>query len=219
VFEYFERSGLELVLAHHPLPDPFQSAHHCYLLIEGETPTAEEEERFQNTLMEVLEEGMIDDAVVAQSSKQAGELFALRELIAEVANIHHSPHKNDISVPVRALPPFLNELRALYQERFPEYRSVIFGHVGDGNLHINVLKPEGVEKDAFFAECHALDEAIFSVVERYQGSISAEHGVGLLKKPYLHYSRTSAEIELMRQIKRAFDPENLFNPGKIFSCD
>ncbi|HEY5933152.1 MAG TPA: FAD-linked oxidase C-terminal domain-containing protein, partial [Kofleriaceae bacterium] len=89
-------------------------------------------------------------------------------------------------------------------------------HVGDGNIHINVMKPDDLEPAAFFAKTGAADHAVFALVERHGGSISAEHGIGLVKKPYLHYSRTPAEISLMKTVKRALDPENLMNPGKIF---
>jgi len=216
VFEYFERSGLELVTAHSSLVDPFKEAHPCYLLIEIEAPHAEERQRFEELLSSFLETGVISDAVLSESSKHSQDLMSLRELIGEMANKHHVPHKNDISVPVPEIPAFLHDLRELFTKKYPQYPSIIFGHVGDGNLHVNVLKPESMEAGAFFKQCETIDQDLFTIVAAAQGSISAEHGVGLLKKPLLHLSRTPEEIDLMRAVKQVFDPAGILNPGKIF---
>lgn len=216
VFEYFERSGLELVLAHTSLSDPFQKKYPCYLLIEVEAAAQESREHFEELLSEFLQSGTISDAVFGESSKHTADLMSLRELIGEVANKHYVPHKNDISVPVTEIPDFLRMLRELFQNRYPNYRSIIFGHVGDGNLHVNVLKPEGADSHEFFKNCEAIDADLFSVVSKLKGSISAEHGVGLLKKPFLHLSRSTKELSLMRSVKEVFDPLGILNPGKIF---
>lgn len=216
VFEYFERGGLELVTAHTTLVDPFQESHPCYLLIEIEAPSEQERVQFEQILGSFLESGVITDAVFSESSKHSQDLMGLRELIGEVANKHHVPHKNDISVPVPEIPAFLHDLRSLLSQKYPQYRSIIFGHVGDGNLHVNVLKPAEMSSAEFFTACEKIDQDLFSLVATLQGSISAEHGVGLLKKPFLRLSRTHEEIELMRAVKRVFDPAGILNPGKIF---
>ncbi len=216
VFEYFERSGLELVTKHTQLTDPFQSPYPAYLLIEVEAPTQKEIEVFEGILGEFLEDGSVSDAVFASSTKQTQDLMGLRERIGEVANSHYVPHKNDISVPVPSMPEFLAELQIIFSKNYSNFASIIFGHVGDGNLHVNVLKPEDLATDEFFKLCEDIDRDLFDLVKKYQGSISAEHGVGLLKKPFLEWSRSRREIDLMRSIKSGFDPDNIMNPGKIF---
>lgn len=215
LIEYFERSGLELVVQHRPLKDPFTEAHPVFLLVEAECQDPKERERFEASLAKLIEQGILADVVVAASVKQRADLMALRELIGEVANKHYVPHKNDISVPIAAIPGFVKKLSSLSGNIYSGYQTVVFGHIGDGNLHVNVLKPEEMSSEIFFTKCDELDRALFEIVKEFKGSISAEHGVGLLKKPFLLYSRTREEIELMRMIKRAFDPKGILNPGKI----
>jgi FAD/FMN-containing dehydrogenase len=142
--------------------------------------------------------------------------MAIRDLVSETLSQHYTLHKNDISVPVASIPEFVQELHTSVAATYPLFKVVIFGHVGDGNLHVNVLKPTGLSDKEFWQQCHEADHTIFNLVQRYRGSISAEHGVGLLKKDFLEYSRTPVEIVLMRQIKGAFDPYGIMNPGKIF---
>ena len=153
---------------------------------------------------------------MSESSAQAQELMNLRDLISETLSDNYTIHKNDISVPVSTIPAFLHELHAIINTAYPALRVVVFGHVGDGNLHINVLKTDAISDHDFWSGCHEADHKIFSLVQRYRGSISAEHGVGLLKREFLHYSRTEAEIALMQGIKGVFDPNGVMNPGKIF---
>jgi FAD/FMN-containing dehydrogenase len=142
----------------------------------------------------------------------------LRDLISETLSTHYTIHKNDISVPVTAIPTFVKELHTSIGAAYPDFKVVIFGHVGDGNLHVNVLKPAGLEDKDFWDLCHEADHTVFATVQRYKGSISAEHGVGLLKRDFVHYTRSSAEIQLMQGIKRVFDPHGIMNPGKVFPC-
>ena len=104
---------------------------------------------------------------------------------------------------------------ALLKKEYPEYKVVWFGHVGDGNLHINILKPEKASDDEFIKNCERVNTLLFSKIKEFEGSISAEHGVGLLKKSHLHYSRSNEEIEHMKQIKKTFDPHHIINRGKI----
>jgi FAD/FMN-containing dehydrogenase len=117
---------------------------------------------------------------------------------------------------VRSLSAFCDDLERLFAEAFPTFQICLFGHVGDGNLHINTLKPESLSLEEFVRHADAADERVFSLVQRHGGSIAAEHGIGLLKKPYLHYSRSVVEIAMLRDVKRALDPKNILNPGKIF---
>ena len=216
VIEYFERNALELVSAHTGLPDPFRVAASAYIVLEVETPEAATREAFQAAVMRLIEEGIVADAVLAESEKHRQNLMGLRERISETIGRTRVPHKNDIAVPIAAIPAFVERYRSMMQRRFPAFEVILFGHVGDGNLHLNVLKPDTLTVSEFFEGCDAIDEETFKIVEEYSGSISAEHGVGLLKKKYLGYSRSQEEIRLMRELKAAFDPNGILNPGKIF---
>jgi FAD/FMN-containing dehydrogenase len=155
------------------------------------------------------------DGTMAQHGAQAAELWALREGISESLSATGLPHKNDVSLPIAKLEAFCGELDAVFASRYPDWEICLFGHIGDGNLHINVMKPDAMDKAEFLAKTKRADHDIFTLVKKHDGSISAEHGVGLLKKDYLSYSRAPEEIALLRAIKRALDPENLLNPGKI----
>jgi FAD/FMN-containing dehydrogenase len=104
----------------------------------------------------------------------------------------------------------------LLKDKYPSFEIALFGHVGDGNLHLNILKPTGMKDEDFFASCKTVDPLMFSLIQKYHGSISAEHGIGLLKKDFLGFSRSQSEIDYMKQIKKVFDPKGIFNPGKVF---
>lgn len=216
VFEYFSQRALAPALAHGKLAAPLKTLGPHYALIEIERGSMESSEGFEEHCMAMIERGLVTDAVVAQTRTQADLLLRYRELIPETLSTHLSPHKNDISLPIAAIPEFLKELDTLIAVRYPGIEVVIFGHIGDGNLHVNVLKPSTCAQADFFKQCHEVDGEVFALVQRFRGSISAEHGVGLLKKDFLHFSRSANEIALMRSIKRAFDPHNILNPGKIF---
>jgi FAD/FMN-containing dehydrogenase len=114
------------------------------------------------------------------------------------------------------VPGFLQEIDAVVTEHYPDFEIIWFGHIGDGNLHLNILKPEDMANEDFFEKCQQVNKWVFEIVERYQGSVSAEHGVGMTKKPYLQYTRSEAEIAYLRGIKKVFDPNGIMNPGKIF---
>jgi FAD/FMN-containing dehydrogenase len=139
----------------------------------------------------------------------------IRDLISETLSMNYTLHKNDISVPVPAIPAFLHELHESIAKAYAGFNVVVFGHVGDGNLHVNVLKPTEMTDEIFWKSCHDSDTTIFTTVQRFKGSISAEHGVGMLKRDFIHFSRTAEELEIMRGIKAVFDPMNIMNPGKV----
>ena len=126
------------------------------------------------------------------------------------------PYKNDISVTISQVPRFLTETDAILKKNYPDFQVVWFGHIGDGNMHINVLKPKELSREKFLERCAGVNDLLFGVIKNLGGSISAEHGVGLVKKPYLSFSRSPAEISMMRGIKKVFDPDSIMNPGKIF---
>jgi FAD/FMN-containing dehydrogenase len=211
-YEFFTHACLERVRRHRTLRPPFEAAHGCYVLLEleGADDTALEE-----TLGMLFEEGLVEDGVLAQNSEQAAELWAWRESISESLSATGLPHKNDIALPVASLEPFCNELTSIFSARYPGWEICLFGHIGDGNLHVNAMKPEGMEKDDFLRQTAAADETLFTLVRRFNGSISAEHGIGMLKRPYLGFSRAPDELALLRAIKQAMDPKDLLNPGKL----
>lgn len=217
LFEFLEESGLSLVLKHHKLTRPFQGQYPAYAAIEIDSGRIGAREKFEEILSDLIEKEIIADVAISESSKQYNELMALRELIGESANQHYSVHKNDISVAVSEVPAFVVAIKGLLAKEAAEFESVIFGHIGDGNLHVNILLPKEIDRQSFWAKCKELDKLVFALVQQFKGSVSAEHGVGLLKKPYLGYSRSDAEIDIMRGIKKLLDPNNILNPGKIFN--
>ena len=213
-FEFLTGHGLRHVLAH-GVSNPFDQVHPWYVLAEYDAADEAAEAAGLAVFEEAMERGWVLDGVLANSREQAAQLWRLREGITE-ATARWRPYKNDVSVRVAAMPAFLAEAQRLLGEAYPDFEVVWFGHIGDGNLHINVLQPEGVADDEFLRQCAHVTELLAGVLQRHGGSISAEHGVGLLKKPYLGSTRTTAEVALMRAIRRAFDPNGIMNPGKIF---
>ena len=222
-FECFDQGGLVHVLEHRGSEGrgPFEEPSPQHALIEVEVPTKGEGPREHTTdaLMECLadaqEASEITDAVLAQTPQQAKDLWALREDISE--SLHsHAPHKADVTLPLSRMPAFLEAWSERKAEHLPDVEAVVFGHIGDGNVHLNLLTPPDVEPAEFRARCKAFDQHTYGLVRDNGGSISAEHGIGLLKRDHLHYSRDATEVAMMRAVKQALDPNGLFNPGKIF---
>ena len=213
-FEFLTERGLHHVLAH-GASNPFDAVHPWYVLTEYDAADEDDEAAGLAVFEHATERGWVLDGVIANSQEQAGQLWRLREGITE-ATARYRPYKNDVSVRVAAMPAFLAEAQALLGEAYPDFDVVWFGHIGDGNLHINVLQPDGSDDDEFLRQCAHVTELLAGVLKRHGGSISAEHGVGLLKKPYLGSTRSAEEIALMRAIRAAFDPNGIMNPGKIF---
>lgn len=213
-FEYFAGNALGYVQRHHTIKDPFEKPSLHYALVEIEdVPDGEEIEEF---LFDLHERELTSEVVLAQNNAQAEALLKIRELIPETLSSKYVPHKNDISVPISAIPKFIAAANQIIADANDEFDVVIFGHIGDGNLHLNTIKPAEMENSLFFERCVQTDLQIFALIKELNGSISAEHGVGLLKKPYLSYSRDQVQIDLMRSIKKLLDPKGILNPGKIF---
>ncbi len=210
-FEFFSDQALSHVLNHSKLQKPFGRSSSFYVLLECDE---EEGEPYMSAFEDCITKGWVIDGIVATSVKQAEELWQYRERISESIT-PRTPYKNDIAVTISRIPGFLNEIDMVVQSRYPEFDIVWFGHIGDGNVHLNILKPEHWETERFKVECEKVSEAVLGVVERYQGSISAEHGVGLLKKSQLGFSRSESEINVLRAIKQVFDPDGIMNPGKL----
>ena len=213
-FEFFSDKAMSHVIAEKGLQRPFESICSFYALIEFENVAEQDLENAMELFEYCLERGWIVDGTISQSRAQAENLWRLREDISETI-AKFSPYKNDISVKVSKVPEFLEELDALVTQVYPEFEIIWFGHIGDGNVHLNILKPEQLEIGKFYESCSKISEWVFDLVKKYGGSISAEHGIGMLKKPFLQYSRSPAELEYMKSIKRIFDPHNIMNPGKL----
>ncbi|KGK82773.1 FAD-binding oxidoreductase [Pseudomonas stutzeri] len=214
-FEFFSDKCLDKILARGDVPAPFETRTPFYALLEFEATTEERAEQALATFEHCVNEGWVIDGVMSQSEQQLQNLWKLREYISETIS-HWTPYKNDISVTVSQVPAFLADIDAIVSQNYPDFEVLWYGHIGDGNLHLNILKPEALTKEEFFAKCAAVNKWVFETVEKYNGSISAEHGVGMTKRDYLQYSRSPAEIEYMKAVKAVFDPNGIMNPGKIF---
>jgi FAD/FMN-containing dehydrogenase len=215
-FEFFSDKGLAKILARGDVPAPFATDCPFYALLEFEASTDEVANEALATFEHCVEQGWVLDGVMSQSDTQLKNLWKLREYLSETIS-HWTPYKNDISVTVSKVPAFLRDIDAIVAEHYPDYEVVWYGHIGDGNLHLNILKPEHMSKDDFFDSCTKVNKWVFDIVKHYNGSISAEHGVGMTKRDYLGYSRSPEEIACMKAIKAVFDPNGIMNPGKIFS--
>jgi len=213
-FEFFSEKALKHVIEEKQLQRPFETESEFYALIEFENQSEQDIDTAMHLFETCLEEGWIVDGTISQNSTQANNLWRLREDISETISTF-TPYKNDISVKVSKVPEFLQEVDSLVTSSYPDFEIIWFGHIGDGNVHLNILKPESLAAEAFFEKCAKVSNLVFEIVEKHGGSISAEHGVGLLKKPFLHYSRSSAEMAYMKAVKKIFDPNNIMNPGKL----
>ena len=211
-FEFFTEVCLERVKRHRKLRSPFAESHGCYVVLEAEKGDAVATEAWLTSL---FEEGLVADGTMAQHATQAAQLWELRESISESLSGTGLPHKNDIALPIAVLEPFCADLEALIAKDYPGWEVCLFGHIGDGNLHVNIMKPDELDKAAFLARTKEVDRDMFELVHRYRGSVSAEHGIGLLKKAALPYTRSPEQIAVMRSIKLALDPKGLMNPGKV----
>jgi FAD/FMN-containing dehydrogenase len=214
-YEFFTDKCLARLVRHRALRAPLAQPSSHYVLLELEEPAHAADDAFESWTTSLFERGLIEDGTMAQHGAQAAELWALREGISESLSATGLPHKNDVSLPVAALEAFCAELDRVFVARYPGWEICVFGHIGDGNLHINVMKPDAMDKASFLAKTKEADRDLFALVKAHAGSISAEHGIGLLKKPYLSYSRAPAEIALMKAIKKTMDPKGILNPGKV----
>ncbi|EKT4523675.1 FAD-binding oxidoreductase [Pseudomonas putida] len=215
-FEFFSDKALAKVMGRGDVPPPFETDCPFYALLEFEASNEDVANEALATFEHCVEQGWVLDGVMSQSEAQLKNLWKLREYISETIS-HWTPYKNDISVTVSKVPAFLRDIDAIVGQHYPDFEVVWYGHIGDGNLHLNILKPDHMAKDEFFARCATVNKWVFEIVERYNGSISAEHGVGMTKRDYLGYSRSAAEIACMKAIKAVFDPNGIMNPGKIFA--
>jgi len=215
-FEFFTDRALHHVRHANNLPAPFDTPCPLYVISEFDCPDERAEEKAMECFELCADQGWLLDGVMSQSDRQIEDLWRYREGISESIS-HFPPYKNDLSVRVSRVPEFLERMNGLMAEICPDFEVVWYGHIGDGNLHMNILKPAGLDLVEFEARSHEISEKTYALTQEIGGSISAEHGIGLLKQPWLGRSRSEAEIESMRGIKKVFDPAGILNPGKLLS--
>lgn len=218
--ELMPRLAMDFVLEYLPdAHDPLVRRHPWYLLLQADTAVAGDwlRDACVMALERAADEGVATDAVVAGSDAQSQALWQLREAISPAQRCGGVSLKHDISVPVAAIPEFVEQTCAALAKQVPGIRPCVFGHVGDGNLHFNLSQPEDMAAEAFRAlECDC-NRIVFDAVVRYRGSIAAEHGIGQLRAGELARRADAVRLDLMRRLKRSFDPDGLLNPGKILS--
>jgi len=213
-FELISRRAMEFVVRHIPrVREPLDGDSAWYALVE--TGGIRAAERLESVLANALETGLARDAVLAKSGAEAEQFWRLRHSISEAQKSEGASLKHDIGVPVSSIGDFLDAAEMLVASIVPDARPVIFGHVGDGNLHYNISQPAGGDAAGFRAAGATLTDSLYGLVGRLGGTISAEHGIGTLKKEALARHRSQVELDLMRTIKRALDPADLLNPGKV----
>ncbi|PJK27762.1 FAD-binding oxidoreductase [Minwuia thermotolerans] len=219
-FEILPRLGLELVMKSLPdARDPFGDLHPWYVLIEmssGEGGGALRE-AMETALARGYEKELVADATIAESEAQAQQLWALREGLSESQKLAGGSIKHDVSIPVPKMPAFIARADRALEEVIPGFRSLAFGHIGDGNVHYNPLQPEGADAEAYLARWQEVADVVHGIVHEMGGSISAEHGLGRLKRDEVRRYKSEVELELMASIKRMLDPDNIMNPGKVIS--
>jgi len=216
-FELLPRIGLEFVLRHvSGSRDPLASPHSWYVLIEISSQHAGgAEDTLSETLQAAIEQNIVEDAAIAATLRQRKDFWRLREELSDVQAAEGGSIKHDVSVPVGVAPDFIAEASRAVLEDLPAARIVAFGHLGDGNIHFNVSQPVGADKQAFLARWQEVNEIVHAVVARWQGSISAEHGIGRLKRELLKKSKDPVALNLMRAIKSTLDPNGILNPGAV----
>ena len=213
-FEFFSQVALDKVINFRGHNAPFKTKAPFYALLEFESSEGSVLDTGLRLFDECMDKGWVLDGVMSQSLRQAESLWKLREDISETL-WQYEPFKNDISVLMSRMPEFIESVEIIIEQKYPYFELVWYGHIGDGNLHLNILKPENLTSAQFVERCSNFSKVLGELIAKYGGSVSAEHGVGLLKKDVLHYSRTEAEIKLMCEVKKVFDPNGILNPGKL----
>ena len=213
-FEFFSDMAMKKVIESKKLRNPFDHIYPFYALVEFENYYGDQLSVASELFEKCIDYGYAGEGVVSQNKRQAREFWEFREGITE-SIASYKPFKSDVSCRISQTPAFLDDLYRILNRFDPKIEAVLFGHLGDGNIHINLLKPVQMDSEEFREKCKIIAKRIFSLVRSFGGSISAEHGIGLIKKPYLNYSRDEAELKYMRGVKRLFDPKNIMNPGKL----
>lgn len=217
-FELIPDIAIDFSCRHFPdQARPFDTAYPWQILVVIHSNRAEPElaARFEQALESAYEQGLVQDALIAQSMAQAGQFLALREKLVAAQKFEGASIKHDISVPISHIPAFISRAAIAVEQCVPGARPYPFGHIGDGNIHYNISQPNGMEPAVFLQQQAALNQAVLDIVYDLQGSFSAEHGVGLLKTGLIPKYKGQTALQIMRAIKQAIDPLNLMNPGKV----
>jgi FAD/FMN-containing dehydrogenase len=217
--ELMPRIGVEFALRHLPgARDPLAEPHPWYLLLELSSPLETGlPDTLEAILGEALEDGVVTDAAIASSGEQAAAFWRIRLGLSEVQGHEGGSIKHDVSVPLARVAEFIDTATAAVEKHLAGARVVAFGHAGDGNIHFNVSQPVGADKAKYLEGWAAMNQVVHAIVSDFGGSIAAEHGVGRLKRGLLSGVKSEVELDLMRAVKRAFDPEGLFNPGVLLT--
>ncbi|MBX9772914.1 MAG: FAD-binding oxidoreductase [Xanthobacteraceae bacterium] len=216
-FELIPRIALEFAVKHAPMcRDPLSGRHRWYVLMELSTQARDGLRAIMEDILSAgVERKLIEDATIAESLDQTKGLWLLRHHIADTQKYEGGSIKQDVSVPVNAVPDFIAEATARVEALVPGCRPVPFGHLGDGNIHYNVSQPVGADRAEFLKRWDEVNDAVFGVVAKYAGSISAEHGIGVMKRALLPSVKDPVAYELMCSLKRMLDPNGILNPGKV----
>lgn len=217
-FEIMPRVGVEFCLRHlEGARDPLEGEHAWYVLMELSSGSEAFPVRdlMESILGEAFEEGLVEDAAFAQNLTQVQDFWHIRHGMSEVQKPEGGSIKHDVSVPVASIPDFLDKAMAAVEDYVPGCRPVPFGHIGDGNIHFNVSQPVGADKEDYLAKWDEMNTIVHGIVGEFGGSISAEHGIGRLKRDLLKDVKQGIELDLMKRIKDAFDPKGLLNPGRV----
>jgi FAD/FMN-containing dehydrogenase len=216
-FELMPRIGVDFVVRHAPgCRDPLGDTHPWYVLLELSSQARDGLRAIMEDLLAAAaERSLASDATIAASLDQAKAFWHLRAMMSDVQRLEGGSIKHDVSVPVAAVPDFINAASAAVVAMIPGSRPVPFGHLGDGNVHFNVSQPIGADQEAFLACWHEMNEVVHGIVAKFHGSISAEHGIGRLKRDLLPAVKDPVGLALMRAIKQTLDPNGILNPGKV----
>ncbi|HWM29815.1 MAG TPA: FAD-binding oxidoreductase [Woeseiaceae bacterium] len=213
-FELIQQRALQFVVDHIPSArNPFGSGHPWYALLE--MSGAAKAESFESMLADAVGKSLVEDAVVAKNEAEAKQLWRLRHSISEAQKYEGASLKHDISVPLGKIGEFIRKAEAAVIDKIPDARVVAFGHVGDGNVHFNVSQPGSWSAERFLEQRSAIADIVYDVTAALNGSISAEHGIGRAKREHLRRYRSDTELSLMRAVKKALDPMETMNPGKV----
>jgi FAD/FMN-containing dehydrogenase len=215
-FEIMSREGIEIVVKHSGSRDPLATTSPYSVLIElSSQRTAGLRDAMEQILEAGLEKGLVLDATICESFEQAKSFWRIRELFGEMQGREGGSIKHDVSVPVANIPNFIEEANAAAVKLIPGARPLPFGHVGDGNIHYNVTQPVGADKAEYLKRWDDMNDVIYKIVLKYGGSVSAEHGVGIVKRDYLPKIKDPVAYDLMKTLKRTLDPKGILNPGKV----
>ena len=217
-YELVSRVGMEMVLKNIPgAKEPMNNKYKWYVLLEFSSSSSENNMRKQmENLFEVaLNKNIVLDGVIAESTQQRKDLWLLRDGLNEAQKPEGGSIKHDISIPINNVSKFINDATYSVVKFMPESRVVAFGHIGDGNIHFNISQPKKSNKEDFLNKWESINKIVFDIVNDLDGSFSAEHGIGKLKREELKFYNPEIEINLMKSIKTTFDPKNILNPGKV----